>query len=96
MTLLVIAVWLRKLGKSSNFALVPMVFVLVMTTWALVRIVIDKSATATQSFPAAANAITAVLLLALAGYLLVAGLRSMWTNHAVQDLAASRAGRPLH
>jgi len=75
MTLLVIGVWLKKTGRLSRFTLIPMLFVLVMTTWALVSILIDKATTAAHSLPAAANAITAAMLLALAGFLVLTGFK---------------------
>jgi len=96
LTLLVVAVWLRKLGKDAKFALIPMMFVLVMTIWALVKIVIDKAAIASTSVPAAVNACTAAVLLALAGYLIYTGVRSALALHAPPDLPGSRAARQLH
>jgi carbon starvation protein len=38
LTLLVVAVWLKRSGRRFGFALVPMLFVLSITLWALVRI----------------------------------------------------------
>ncbi len=39
LTLLVIAVWLVKTGKNALFAVLPMIFMLVMTVWSLVNLV---------------------------------------------------------
>jgi carbon starvation protein len=36
LTLLVVAVWLKKIGKKMVFVLIPMVFMNIMTLWALV------------------------------------------------------------
>lgn len=36
LTLLVVAVWLKKIGKKMAFVLIPMVFMNIMTLWALV------------------------------------------------------------
>jgi carbon starvation protein len=39
LALLVVFVWLRKLGKSTFFIAVPMIFMLVMTIWALIQLI---------------------------------------------------------
>jgi carbon starvation protein len=38
LTLLTLAVWLRRTGRRHSFALAPMAFVMAITIWALVRI----------------------------------------------------------
>jgi carbon starvation protein len=39
LALLVVFVWLRKLGKKTHFVAIPMVFMLVMTLWALAQLI---------------------------------------------------------
>ncbi len=39
LAMLVIAVWMKKTGKKVSFILVPMVFMIVMTVWALVLLI---------------------------------------------------------
>jgi carbon starvation protein len=41
LALMVIAVWLRQTGRRSGFVVLPMIFMLVMTLWALVRLVLQ-------------------------------------------------------
>ncbi len=77
MTLLAIGVWLRRNGRSAAFAFLPMGLVLVVTTWALVEIARSNLARIGSSFPAAVNAIASSVLLALALFFVVAGLRRL-------------------
>jgi carbon starvation protein len=77
LTLLTIGVWLRRLGRPSWFVFGPMLFVLLVTSWALVRIVALNLAAVGESFAAAANALAASLLLALAAFTAISGLRRL-------------------
>lgn len=71
LTLLSIAVWLRKEGKSTLFVLLPFAFVLTITVWALTSIA-RKSFGDAQGFDVAfANGLASVVLLALAAFLVV-------------------------
>jgi len=75
LTLFAIGVWLRRSGRPSLFAFAPMLFLLVMTGWALLGIFELNRKNAFESVPAAANALAAASLLALAAFLIFAGLR---------------------
>lgn len=69
LTLLSIAVWLRKEGKGALFVLAPLAFVLTITLWALVSIA-AKSFGAAQGFDVAfANGVASLVLIALALFL---------------------------
>ncbi len=69
LTLLSIAVWLRKEGRGALFVILPLVFVLTITVWALVAIA-RKSLADSQGFDVPlANAGASVVLLALAAFL---------------------------
>jgi carbon starvation protein len=77
LTLFAVGVWLRRLGRPSWFVFGPMLFVLVMTSWALVRIVLlnlTNLASAGVSLAALANSLGAGLLLALAAFTALSGL----------------------
>ena len=75
LTLFAVGVWLRRAGRPSAFALVPMVFVLLMTTWAIAGIVLHNVSLAAESSAALANAIAGSLLLCLAAFLVLTGWR---------------------
>ncbi len=77
LTLLAIGVWLRKTGRRATFALLPMLFVLGMTAWALVQIVRVNLASAASSVTALANSVAGAALLLLAAFLVAAGVRSL-------------------
>jgi carbon starvation protein len=69
LTLLSIAVWLRKEGRGALFVILPLIFVLTITVWALVAIA-RKSFADSQGFDVPlANASASVVLLALAAFL---------------------------
>jgi carbon starvation protein len=69
LTLLSIAVWLRKEGRGALFVILPLIFVLTITVWALVSIA-RKSFADSQGFDVPfANASAAVVLLVLAAFL---------------------------
>jgi carbon starvation protein len=77
LTLFVVGFWLLRARRPSVFAFVPMLFVLVMTSWALVRILLASARQAGTSVPALVNAIASGALLALAACLLFTGLRRL-------------------
>jgi len=77
LTLFAIGVWLRRARRPSWFVFGPMLFVLVVTSWALVRIVLLNLANASASVAALANAVAGGLLLVLAASLVLAGVRRL-------------------
>ncbi|HTE06551.1 MAG TPA: carbon starvation CstA family protein [Planctomycetota bacterium] len=74
LTLLVITVWLARTGRSIAYTLPPMIFVLVITLWALLRIVVSSVDVANGFDIAAVNALAGIGLIALALYLAVTSL----------------------
>jgi carbon starvation protein len=84
LTLLLVTVWLRRAGRRSLHALLPMLFVLGITVWALGTLLVGnlramsgaEGATASVGATEAVNAAAAATLLGLAGYLVVRALRS--------------------
>jgi carbon starvation protein len=84
LTLIAIAAWLHKSGRRATFAVVPLVIVLGITLWALVRLA-QQSFAATHGFDIAlANGVSAVALILLAAFLVASALR-------VRDRAIARA-----
>lgn len=74
LALLVVFVWLKKTGKGSFFVAAPMIFMLVMTLWALFQLVLQTGFTAIG--------LIAVLLLILSLILLAEALRTIFTGNA--------------
>ena len=90
LTLLLVFVWLRRAGRPALHALVPMLFVLAITVWALgVLLVGNLSALRGEGgaagvggvtgATAAVNAAAAAALIGLAGYLVVGAVRGKAT-----------------
>jgi carbon starvation protein len=77
LSLFAIGVWLRRAGRPSAFAMLPMAFVLVVTTWAIAGIVLHNARLASESSAALANAIAGALLLCLAAFLVLTGWRRL-------------------
>src|SRR5690606_3135357 len=73
LTLMGISVWLKRAGKRYWFTLLPMLFVLAITVWALVLQVRAAIAGPLGMNATTMNAVVGVLLLALAGFV---GFRS--------------------
>ena len=69
LTLLSITVWLHQRRQKIAFTLLPMLFVLVTTLYALVRLTISNFSGATVDPVAMVNGITSAALIALALYL---------------------------
>jgi carbon starvation protein len=69
LTLLLITVWLHQRRQQVAFTFIPMVFVLVTTLYALVRLTIQNFSGATVDPVAMVNGITSAALIALALYL---------------------------
>jgi len=74
LTLFAVGFWLWRARRPSLFAFVPMVFVLVMTSWSLTLILLANAAKASGNAAALVNAIASGSLLALALFLLWTGL----------------------
>ncbi|HWT02966.1 MAG TPA: carbon starvation CstA family protein [Pyrinomonadaceae bacterium] len=74
LTLLAITVWLYQARQRIGFTLFPMLFVLTITLWALVRIVIGNLRASAGFDIKLVNAIAAASLVTLAIYLIVAAL----------------------
>jgi carbon starvation protein len=79
LTLIAIAVWLKREGKPTLFVVAPMVFVLTITVWSLVALVLSNLKAASSAADssgreiALANAVAAGSLVALAAFLAVTG-----------------------
>ncbi len=69
LTLLTITVWLHQSRQRIAFTLLPMLFVLIITTWALVRLAWSNLTARVSSGVETVNGIAAVALLVLAIYL---------------------------
>jgi carbon starvation protein len=69
LTLLSITVWLHQRRQQVAFTLLPMLFVLVTTLYALVRLTISNFSGATVDPVAMVNGITSAALIALSLYL---------------------------
>lgn len=93
LTLLAIGVWLRKTGKSASFVLWPMAFVLLMTGWALVSLVVQNAGPDGQGLPAVANAVAGIVLLALALFMVVVGARRVRAAKANPDALLTEPSR---
>ena len=74
LTLLAITVWLYQRRQKIAFTLIPMLFVLVITLYALVKLTIANFATATSDPVAMVNGLTCAALIALALYLIFRAL----------------------
>lgn len=77
LTLFVVGFWLLRARRPSRFVFLPMLFVLAMTSWALVRLLLSSASQASASVPALVNALASGALLVLAAFLLWTGLRRL-------------------
>ncbi len=82
LTLMVLTVWLRRQGKGALFTLLPMLFVVVITVWALGTLVVGNFRVAAGLDLAFWNGLAAAALLALAAYLFAVALRD-WRRPVV-------------
>ncbi|MBI5362286.1 MAG: carbon starvation protein A [Planctomycetes bacterium] len=87
LTLVSIAVWLKREGRSNTFVLLPLLFLVAITLWALVRLLVGSIQAAKGFDAAGVNAATAAALIGLALFLLATGLR------ALREVGAPKAGR---
>lgn len=77
LTLLVLFVWLRQRGKRGLFALLPMIFVAGITTWALLSLALGSFERARGLDLSFWNGTAASVLLLLAAFLGLAGWRAL-------------------
>ena len=70
LTLLLVTVWLTKLKKPILFTLLPMLFVMTITLWALIKLAISSGSLI--------NSATSFILVALAFYLLIKSIATIW------------------
>lgn len=84
LTLLSITVWLYKARKRIAFTLIPMIFVLTITFWALLKLAISNYQNAAGFDVAMANTITAGVLIALAIFLTVHALLKVREERALR------------
>lgn len=95
LTLLGVTVWLRRSGRRTWFTLAPMVFMMLVTLWALLGQVVQyartlaAAAAGTAIFPLVANAAVAVLLFLLAAFLIVEAARAVWGPRPVRPAHAA-------
>lgn len=89
LTLLSITVWLYKARKRIAFTLVPMLFVLTITLWALVSIVIGNFQTTNGFDIKLINGVMSIALICLAIFLVVTGLLKLREKQD-DDLAPSK------
>jgi carbon starvation protein len=87
LTLLAITVWLHQRRQQIAFTLLPMLFVLVTTLYALVRLTATSFATASHDPVAMVNGITSAALIALALYLVMRAIVRVRAERAVAALA---------
>lgn len=81
LTLMVVSVWLKKSGKPYWFTLVPMIFVMGITFWSLIKQMIlayqKYFFEGVADFPVMANGVMGLVLSALALYLMVLAGKSL-------------------
>jgi carbon starvation protein len=75
MTLVAVAAWLKEEGKSRAFVLIPMGFVVAITLWALGSLAISSFRDIRDATGSPANGVVALVLIALALFLLASGWR---------------------
>jgi carbon starvation protein len=83
LTLLAITVWLHQRRQAIAYTLVPMLFVLVTTLYALVKLTIANFSGATVDPVAMVNGITSAALIALAVYLVFRAVVRVRADRAV-------------
>jgi carbon starvation protein len=87
LTLLAITVWLHERRQKVAFTLLPMLFVLVTTLYALVRLTLSNFAAAAKDPVAMVNGITSAALIALALYLVMRAIARVRAERAVMAAA---------
>ncbi len=89
LSLLVITVWLHQARHRIAFTLIPMLFVLVITLWSLIKLTLANAALSKGLDVAMFNAVSAAVLVALALYLVISALRR--TRSGRPESSAARA-----
>ena len=87
LTLLAITVWLHQRRQQIAFTLLPMLFVLVTTLYALVKLTIANFTTASADPVAMVNGITSGALIALAVYLVIRAIARIRAERAMPAMA---------
>lgn len=77
LTLMSIAVWLKREGRSNLFVVLPMLFVFAITVWALVSLAWAKFRESTGADVALGNGLAATALVALAVFLAGTAVREL-------------------
>ena len=89
LSLLGISVWLRRTGRRSAFAWVPMVFVMTITVWSLVAqvasVVRASAASGWRLDTPTLNGFVCVLLMILVGVLVREAVLVVWAGSAAKD-----------
>jgi carbon starvation protein len=89
LSLLVITVWLHQARHRIAFTLLPMLFVLIITLWSLVKLMIANAALMHGIDIAFFNALSSAILMVLALYLVISALRK--TRSERPEASAARA-----
>jgi len=87
LTLLAITVWLHQRRQHVTFTLLPMLFVLITTLYALVKLTFANFETGTSDPVAMVNGITSAALIVLAVYLVLRAISRVRADRAVAALA---------
>jgi carbon starvation protein len=87
LTLLAISVWLHQRRQKVAYTLIPMLFVLVTTLYALARLTIANFTAAAADPVAMVNGITSAALIALAIYLVFRAIARVRAERAVPAMA---------
>jgi carbon starvation protein len=89
LSLLVVTVWLHQARKRIAFTLYPMLFVLTITLWSLVKLLAANFAAAKGIDIAFFNALSALALTALALYLVVSAIRKLRAEKTARPAPAA-------
>jgi carbon starvation protein len=89
LSLLVVTVWLHQARKRIAFTLYPMLFVLTITLWSLVKLLVANFAAAKGIDIAFFNALSALALTALALYLVVSAIRKLRAEKTARPAPAA-------
>ncbi|HVR44220.1 MAG TPA: carbon starvation CstA family protein [Thermoanaerobaculia bacterium] len=91
LTLLAVAVWLHQSRRRIAWLLLPMLFVLVITLWALGKLAVANLGASAGLDVAAANAFSATALIALAIYLVIRAIASLRRDHSARPIVVEGA-----
>jgi len=76
LTLVVIAVWMKKMGKKYGFIIVPLLFMVTMTIWSLINLL--------RQYKLSAIGIIALVLLILSLVVIIEALRSIFFHQPAE------------